>query len=673
MGRQQSRAIDTRSRPRRRRTKQAVLGCAIAAAGLAGAASSASAQVYTPVAVVPNPDVYAYFQQNAGVQSLFGPQVTGQFTSLTVFGDSYADWGNAKRAQGGVGTSTGRFSAGLSMGDAFQYHYGLATSSVANYAVGGAQSGETNVAGPTLPGTGSEIRTFLANGGRFGARDLVNITTAGGNDGVPILFNPFITQAQMNAAAAQTNANIVGGVQQLVNAGARNISILSVGDLSYLPIASGNANIHYFQTTLTQMEQASLSPLARAGVRIFFFDLGTLTQRIVANPSQYGFSNVTQACTSVPSCVGGSVATQNSYLSYDGLHFTTAGFALIGRYQTNQIDAPLTVAPQGDIAMSIASGFMDSVFGRLDSYRVFSPYGIGSAMNAMAADMPVKAARLSPVAPNPWSVYGNVTYGGGSRDQQFGQSGLTYNAVGGQIGIDYRLSPEWMVGGLFGYAQPNVKLGIQDAREKIDAYQFAGYASYTSRNWFADGLFAYGRQTIATERQGVIDIIRGSTSADTFTVAAKGGYLWDIGPLRAGPIAGLSYTHAQIAAYTESGDSLLTNTVDQQKLESLVGSLGVQLRAPLAMAGAIYSPYVNVTAEHDFIGSARTLITTQLSTPLLPVLTPIDARSRTYGKVAAGIAAAVSSNISANLNVVSSFARSDGNDNGVSGGLKVAF
>ncbi|WP_054161637.1 SGNH/GDSL hydrolase family protein [Rhodopseudomonas sp. AAP120] len=217
MGRQQSRAIDARSsRPYRRRKKQAVLGCMIAAAGLVGAASSAAAQVYTPIAVVPNPDVYAYFQQNAGVQSLFGPQVTGQFTSLTVFGDSYADWGNAKRAQGGVGTSTGRFSAGLSMGDAFQYHYGLATSSVANYAVGGAQSGETNVAGPTLPGTGSEIRTFLANGGRFGARDLVNITTAGGNDGVPILFNPFITQAQMNAAAAQTNANIVGGVQQLV-------------------------------------------------------------------------------------------------------------------------------------------------------------------------------------------------------------------------------------------------------------------------------------------------------------------------------------------------------------------------------------------------------------------------------------------------------------------------
>lgn len=649
------------------------LGGAIAAAGVLAVATSASAQVYTPIPIVPNPDIYAYFQQNPAVQGLFGPQVTGQFTSLTVFGDSYADWGNAKRAQGGVGTPTGRFGSGLSMGDAFQYHYGLPTSAVANYAVGGAQSGETNVAGPLLPGTGSEIRTFLANGGSFGPRDLVNITTAGGNDGVPILFNPFITQAQMNTAAAQTNANIVGGVQQLVGAGARNIAILSVGDLSYLPIAFGNANIHYFQTTLTQMEQASLSPLARAGVRIFFFDLGTLTQRIVANPAQYGFSNVTQACTSVPSCVSGSVATQNSYLSYDGLHFSTAGFALIGRYQTNQIDAPLTVAPQGDITMALATGFADSVFSRLDAYRVFSPYGLGGAMNALAADMPVKAMRPAPYAPNPWSVYGNVTYAGGSRDQQPFQSGLTYNAVGGQFGIDYRVSPEWVMGGLFGYAQPNVKLGIQDAREKIDAYQFASYASYTSRNWFADGLFAYGRQNIATERQGVIDIIRGSTSADTFTVAAKGGYLWDLGPLRVGPIAGLSYTHAQLAAYTESGDSLLTNMVDQQKLESLVGSAGVQLRAPLALDGAIYSPYVNLTAEHDFIGSARTLITTQLSTPLLSVLTPIDARGRTYGKVAAGVAAAISNTVSANLTVVSSFARSDGNDYGVNGGLKVAF
>ena len=58
---------------------------------------------------------------------------------------------------------------------------------------------------------------------------------------------------------------------------------------------------------------------------------------------------------------------------------------------------------------------------------------------------------------------------------------------------------------------------------------------------------------------------------------------------------------------------------------------------------------------------------------LLPVLTPIEGRSQTYGKVAAGVAAAITGNVSATVNAVTTFARSDGNDFGVSGGIKVAF
>ena len=55
------------------------------------------------------------------------------------------------------------------------------------------------------------------------------------------------------------------------------------------------------------------------------------------------------------------------------------------------------------------------------------------------------------------------------------------------------------------------------------------------------------------------------------------------------------------------------------------------------------------------------------------MLTPIDSRSQTYGKVAAGVAAAITGNVSANLNAVTTFARTDGNDFGISGGIKVAF
>jgi outer membrane autotransporter protein len=235
------------------------------------------------------------------------------------------------------------------------------------------------------------------------------------------------------------------------------------------------------------------------------------------------------------------------------------------------------------------------------------------------------------------------------------------------------MSPNLKVGGVFAYAQPSVNLAVQSAHYNIDAFQFGGYASYTAANWFADGLAAYGRQNFGMDRQGIIDVIHGSTHADTWTLAGKTGYLFDAGLVRVGPIAGLSYINAQIAGFTETGDILLTNIVNKQSLENLTGSAGVQLRSPLVIGAGLYSPFVNVTAEHDFIGSGRTLTTTQVTTPLLPVLTPVDSRNQTYGKVAAGVAAMLTNNVSAMVNGVTTFARADGNDYGVNGGVKVSF
>jgi outer membrane autotransporter protein len=157
------------------------------------------------------------------------------------------------------------------------------------------------------------------------------------------------------------------------------------------------------------------------------------------------------------------------------------------------------------------------------------------------------------------------------------------------------------------------------------------------------------------------------------TSLSKAGYLFDIGPLRVGPIAGLNYVNARIAGYTETGDILITQIVDGQDIDSLTGSAGVQLRFPFALGAGLYSPFVNVTAEHDFLGSGRTITTTQVTTPLLPVLTPSDDRDRTYGRVTGGVAANLGTNMDAMLNASTTFARAGGNEFAINGGLRLRF
>jgi uncharacterized protein YhjY with autotransporter beta-barrel domain/phospholipase/lecithinase/hemolysin len=622
-----------------------------------------------------------------------------QFAGIYGFGDSYADTG---AAPGGAFRLAGtpalcitspascRFTGGTNFVETLKSIYGLP--GLTNYAIGGALTDNTNTLNaeipglvPPLPGFVYELARLAHDGIRFNERDLIALSI-GGND-TSLLVDSSSNAVAIAAAAAARAVNGTGvapltltydgvtytnvptyGVQQLVAAGARNIAWLTPGNSWYFPTPSGGLTVTQqqrfdFANTYYQQIQLLLQPLSQSGVRIFLFNFGILQERIYSNPTLYGF-NANSKCQA-------SLGEGADCFYNNGVHPTAAAMTLIGNYMANQVDAPTTVVSQGSISTGLLAGFTGSVLDRLDAGRRFQPFGSGAAMAAMAA-MP-GAAVAPTTAADRWSVYGNASYANGSRDRQFYSAGYDYDSAGGYLGLEYRLDSNWRVGGVFGYSQPDVKLGVQDARNRIDAFQFAGYSSYTDAHWFADAIVAYGHHEFALERRGIIDIIRATTSADLFTLAGRGGYLFDVGQLRVGPIASLTYTNATIQGYTETGDVLLTMMVDRQTLDALTGDAGVQLRYPLQLGSSVYTPFLNLTAAHDFIGSKHTVTTTLVSAPLLPVLTPVSVDGGTYGRVAGGFSAAIASNALATLTGTTSFARQGGNDIGVSGGVRLVF
>ena len=80
-----------------------------------------------------------------------------------------------------------------------------------------------------------------------------------------------------------------------------------------------------------------------------------------------------------------------------------------------------------------------------------------------------------------------------------------------------------------------------------------------------------------------------------------------------------------------------------------------------------------LAAEQDLLGSSRMITTTQVTAPLLPVLTPVPGEGGTYGKIAAGVAARIGGNVSATFNAETTFAREGGNGLVVSGGIKMGL
>jgi len=85
------------------------------------------------------------------------------------------------------------------------------------------------------------------------------------------------------------------------------------------------------------------------------------------------------------------------------------------------------------------------------------------------------------------------------------------------------------------------------------------------------------------------------------------------------------------------------------------------------------SPWLDVTVEHDFDNGARVLTTAQTYALLLPISTPVSNSTQTYGRVAGGLSAQVAQNVFINLNGEATFARDNGNDYALTGGVKVVW
>jgi outer membrane lipase/esterase len=607
----------------------------------------------------------------AAALPLGGANAQTVFTTIQAFGDSYADTGNLFKILGvpnPVTYPTGRFSGGTNFVDTTSLLLGIPQ---ANFAIGGAKTGTDNTVAPGIPGFTQEWQGFVASGKKISSSDLVELSI-GGNDARQY-YQTGGTLAGVPAAATVSANQALAGINALVGAGARNL-VFTTGDVSQLPEATGNPaapiGSAYSQAYNAQM-QAALAAIARSGVRVELIDVALLGNLIKANPSRYGVANV-GACPLT--CIG-NPALQNQYLFYfDGIHLTSLGFTIMGEYIVNRLEAPLTLPAQADLGMSSAMGFASTLFGKLDNFREMSM--VASAMNSYAAYTKVPYVKAPIPAPiNPWSFYmmGNGAYS--DRQATVASNGFNLDSVGGTAGIEYRINNNAFIGGAFDYSNPKAKFFNNAGTTEANAYQFGAYGAWTNAHFFAQGLATFGWQNYRNVRPGVVDTITSNPDGTSFVVAGKVGYLFDAGKSQIGPIGGLTYARARVNGYTESGDPVLTLNVGQQTAETLIGSVGAQFRFPFMVSGRLINPYVNLTADDDFIGNGRIIQFGATSAPLIvnSWMVPNATSQHVYGRVAAGVVAPVSDTIALTANISQTFARQGGNDFYGNGGLKISF
>lgn len=598
-----------------------------------------------------------FFRRALGCASLAAlaagatPAMAQQIDRIVVFGDSYADTGNALRLAGinPLTTqiyTTGRFSGGSNYVDTLS---NILQVPQFNFAIGGAST--TGNGTPGLPGLPFEVVEFNSGGGTLGfpvvdttltRSDLVAVSI-GGNDsrfyqqnGGTVAGAP--AAAQVSATAFQQNFD------QVMAHGPATISFLA-GDAGQLPEIANNpagaAVRTAFSTAFNSDVQTTLAGYAQQGSIVHYLDLTTVGNEIKANPTAFGITNgIVCPAFPDPTCVVNS----HGYLFYgDLLHLTSDGFAIVGQYIARQLAAPLTLQAPSDLGLDTARQWGRTLSSRGDLY------GRGKVADGL-------------------SIYllGDAFSRNVERSDQ--NSAFDIRGVGATVGAEYGVDGA-LVGIAGNYSRPRVNFGDQSAQIRGHSWQIGAYGSIDAGGLFGQAYVGYGKDHDRITRAGVVQDMTASPSAHHVTAGAKAGYLMSLEGVGIGPIVAVDYAKATVGSYTENGDPALTLNVGSQSLKALTGQAGLEVRGDLAGL----HPFLDLTAEHQFSGNGRLISFSQTTSPVIVNEWAVSGNRDTYGRASIGANANIIGNVSIDLSGSTTLGRNHGQELGGQIGVKARF
>jgi len=299
-----------------------------------------------------------------------GTAAQPRFDSLVIFGTSLSDPGNFFAVLGGNNTPPSyvvdqllvpsvpyargghHFSDGATWVEQLARSLGMAASAkpalanesrkAANYAVGGARA--NNTAHPF--DLGEQTGAFLGDRGGVAPSGALYVIEMGGNDirdAIETFSRVFLATNDAAEAAARAG-DVIGGalnsiyqnIALLQGRGARKFLVVNAPDLGLTPaIRALGPAATVLATGLSQqfnigLEQVLAGFAGVPDIQLVRLNVYATLQAIVAEPEDFGLTNVTAACIT-PNIAPYHCKAFKDYLFWDGIHPTAAAHAIVAQ------------------------------------------------------------------------------------------------------------------------------------------------------------------------------------------------------------------------------------------------------------------------------------------------------------------------------------------------------
>ncbi|HEX7370552.1 MAG TPA: autotransporter domain-containing protein [Rhodanobacteraceae bacterium] len=482
--------------------------------------------------------------------------------------------------------------------------------------------------------------------------------------GVTTLMSP----AQVQASLQQAAATELGMIDQLGKAGARYVMVFNLPNIGLTPSAAAQGPAAAAQLTgLTLTFNNALNAgLANSSVNIIPVNTFAMLNEIIADPSRYGFTNVT-----TPACSGGDgrsveclpagtpgatvtykAGTENTYLFADGVHPTTAAHAMLAQYAESIITAPGEMSLLGE-----------------------APLQIDQSVNRAVIDQATTSLANAPG--NGLRVWANYDYAHQRLDAQTNSPKSSNNVNTLSIGADIHPADALTAGLAFSAGQQRDNFDGNAGGFKLQDLLATGYVMWGWDQAYLGAIGSFGHLGYSDIHRNITigPAVRheaGTTSGSHTAFALTGGWWINFGSWRTGPYANLSWQHAHVNGYAENGDDATAMTFDSQDRHALIGTLGWQLAGNLQTGSTLLHPYVRVAWNHDNDADARDVragLVTMPGTFALPGFMP----DKNWGSAGVGLTADFTPNFSGWIGYDGRFSDSSQSLSSLNIGAKLSF
>lgn len=496
-----------------------------------------------------------------------------------------------------------------------------------NYAVGGARV--TLLPGvPNTPPTASATPITDQISAYLGANTVQSralYTVWGG-------ANDVFVAASLGAAGpaylTQTAGELAAQLARLQAAGARTIIVPNVPDIGATPFGVSQGPGAAFLTQLSAGYNRDLyAALAARGIGVIALDTFGLLTEVMANPSLYGFANVTTpACGATPSlaCTPADLvdpSAPQTFLYADGVHPTSAGHSVLADYAASTIIGPAQVSLLPETAVQTRRALVDRLYVQmLDATRGRNVWITIDGQRSSFEDHP----------------------GGGG-------AGMT-------LGADLLRRPGVVLGAALALSRMKPEFHDQDETS------VSLYGGWQGGAWRVQGAVSYGALDNDVKREVRLGAATRTASGKADGSSASAGlealYRLGGGALAHGPLASVLAQRVKIDGFTEEGAGSANLRHGEQKRDSTLARLGYQA----SYAAGWWQPYARISLDRELRDDEREVQAQVASQPDMPMYSiPAAAPGRSFATLLVGSHFRIARGWSANLGVshVASQARAD--------------